>query len=318
MRRLIVLAVMLGGCTFATRPMLLNFTRSGPPTKTGWTKVVTNSFTLATDFSPGTAQEAAQDIAGELAGIEAAFGNTQPRFETELDVVVYSNGIDFEDRFGRNIMGVTRPEPRRNRHFVYLWGRPTRWVHHNMVGQSESSGSILRQALAHVVLARQISITVLPKWLMYGMGGYVENFAWSEDGKSIELGAVNTDKLLYYRNDRSIGFTDVTEPQHDHPGQEEAYRYAFEGYCWALVFTAVNTHPQGLGKYLAAVANGEPADPTMIFDGATPEVIDQEVEQFILRGRFSLRTVPVDSHPLAATVSAISDEELKHFSPPPR
>src|SRR2546429_7331525 len=102
--RLLPALMLLGGCTFATRPMLLKFQREPGGSKTGWTKVVTSSFTLVTDFSPGTAQEAAQDIAGELAGIESAFGNTAPRFETRLAVVVYSNGIDFEDRFGRNVI----------------------------------------------------------------------------------------------------------------------------------------------------------------------------------------------------------------------
>jgi hypothetical protein len=318
MARLLVVLALSSGCTFATRPMLLKFERDGTPNQTGWTHVVTSSFTLATDFSAGVSQEAAQDIAGELAAVEAAFGNTAPRFETRLNVVLYQNGIDFEVRFGRELQAATRLDPTSNEHTVFLWGLPTRWVHHNMVGQAESSGSVLRQTLTHVVLARQISMTVLPQWLMHGLGGYVETFAWSDDGKSIELGAVNSTLLGWYRRDRSLGFNDATGPQHGHPGQEEAYLHAFDGYSWALVYTAINQRPQQLGNYIAALANGNPADPTMIFDGASPDAIDQEIEQFILRGHFALRTVAVETHELTAKVGPVSEQELTHLSPPPR
>ena len=310
--------VTLTGCTFATRPVLLKFRREGTASPTGWVKVVTSHFTLATDFSASTAQEAAQDIAAELAAMESAFGNTAPRFETKLNIVVYENGIDFENRFGRELAAATRVYPRENEHLVYLWGRPTRWVHHNMVGQAVSTGSQLRWTLANVVLARQISITVLPAWLVHGMGGYLETLAWSEDGRTIELGAVNSTLLDQYRRDRSLGFNDATGPQHDHPGQEEAYLRAFEGYSWALVYTAINTHPKGVGQYLAALASGDSADPTIMFEGASPEGIDQEVEQFILRGHFSLRQVHVETNPLEAVVAPVSEAELAHLSPPPR
>ncbi|MBK7857057.1 MAG: hypothetical protein IPJ65_00275 [Archangiaceae bacterium] len=314
----LVLAGCCSACSFATRPTLLRFEREGAAAPSGWTRVETSSFTLVTDFSPGTAQEAAQDIAAELAAVEAAFGNTAPRFENKVEVVLYQNGIDFEDRFGREMVAASRLLPETNEHAIYLWGRPTRWVHHNMVGQAVSTGSQLRQMLAHIVLARQISSTVLPKWLMYGLGGYVETLAWSDDGKNIELGALNVSSLEKYRRDRSLGFSDVTAPQVEHPLQQEAYLRAFEGYCWALVYTAVNTHPAGLGRYLAALTNTEPADPSLMFDGATPEAIDKEVEQFMLRGSFALRTVAVDTHELTAKVGPLPPNELARLNPAPR
>lgn len=309
MRRLLPL-LFLSSCTIATRPALLKFEKESARSKTGWTRVESPAFTLLTDFSPGTAQEAAQDIAGELAAVESAFGNSAPRFETKLVVVVYSNGIDFEERFGRWRRSFTRLDPGASRHFLYLWGRPTRWVHHNMVGASESSGSTLRQVLAHAVLARMISITVLPQWLMYGLGGYVETLAWSEDGRSIELGAINTTLLAQYQRDNSLGFSDVIGPQQEHPLQEEAYLRAYEGYCWAVVHTAINLHPGGLAKYLAALADGGPADPTIMFDGASPEAIDTEVQRFMRSGRFTLRTVPVEAHVVTAKVGPVPENEL--------
>jgi hypothetical protein len=245
------------------------------------------------------------------------FGNTAPRFDNKLVIVVYQNGIDFERRFGRQYPSHTVLDPKTQEHRVYLWGRATRWVNHNMVGQAESRGSVLRQALTHTVLARQISVTVLPVWLMHGLGGYVEPLAWAEDGSTVELGAQNATLKAQYTRDHLLGFTDVTGPQHFHPFQQEAYLKAFDGYCWALIFTAINLHPKELGEYLAALGAGLPADPTMIFGGLSPEAIDQEVQQFIQRGRYSLRTVKVEPHLLLAKVSPVTEEELAYYSPPP-
>jgi hypothetical protein len=302
-------------CTLATRPELLRFEIGPGATASGWRKYEAPAFTLVTDLSDGDARDAAQKIASELVAIEAAFGHLPPPYPSRLEVIVYANGLDYEARFDRHSRMNVRLDAEHGRQRVYLWGRPANWAPQHMVGQYAGGAAILRQALARAVLDRQVPQARTPPWLAHGLALYFETLAWSDDGKSVEVGALNAPRLEQYHSHRAIGFDDVIAAPRPHPGQEQAFLSGFQGYSWALMHMLILERPQALEAYLAELKVGAAPDPHQLFGGATGDEIDRRVHQHVLALSFSLRQVPVTVPAGVAKVSAVTAEELASWSP---
>lgn len=305
----LLLAALFCSCTFATRPTLLTFTAETPHAASSWQRIETEAFTLVTDLPTGDAREAAQEIAAELSAVETAFGNAPPRYVHPLEVVVYADGKPFEALYGTGVAAVSRVDAADSRHTLVLWGRPTNFARHNMVGGIIAPGSPLRQALAHAVITRQLASP--PRWFLQGMASYLGTYAWSEEGALLELGARDQSLQTAYLKDRSVSFVDVTGPQHAHPGLEQSWARAYAGYCWALLYTAVSQHPEAVGRFMAALARGEDPEPASVFgDGFTPDDIDKAVHLAVRNGATALRQVPLHPKPMSATAFPVDASEL--------
>jgi len=310
--------MLLCGCSLAPLPQLLRIDSDPQAAATDWLAIEAPGFTLVTDLRPSLARDAAQELAAELAAIDAAFGDAPPRFDYALDVVVFANGLDFERRFGRDIGAVISRPSGEKRVIVQTWGSPDRWLRHPIEGSAVSPGSTMRFAIAEAVMGRQFPGHV-PRWFQFGMASYVETLEWSDDWKAISLGAVNGPMLQSYRRSRTVGFEEATAPRVPHPGQEQVYGLAYEGYCWALIYTAIHASPRGLNEYMQALAAGKPAEPSAVFDGKSAHDIDEQVEHFIRAAHAALRRVPVTLYGGGvARMRPLTEEELPRWVKPPR
>jgi hypothetical protein len=319
-RPAVLLAVScLAGCAATpVRPTLL---RIDPPAQANaaagrWERYDTPAFTLFTDLSRADADATAQALAAELAAVRAALDLKAPP-NSRFEIVVYASSRDFMDRFGPTVSAASRLDDADRHPILYLWGPPAHWDRNTLEGNFTSRGSVLRQTLAHAVLVQAVSPQPLPRWLMHGLGAYVETLAWSEDGQRVQLGALNTTLSTAYRKNRAVGFADVTGMPQPHPGGEQAYAQGYEGYCWALVFTLQDERPDMLKAYVSALAQGRAAAPDALFDGSKPEEIDAHVQKFLRKWEPRLRQVPVAQEGAVATVGDVTPEELARVSPAP-
>jgi tetratricopeptide (TPR) repeat protein len=258
---------------------------AGAGPETGWREVRTPHVVVQTDLVSADARRAALAVERTRAAMLAtAWGGARLSQPEHIEVVVFSDGLDFEHHFGRNVGGVFAHggyPPR-----AVLYGPPERWERRATLALEEST-SVLRHELAHHLAAyvyrRQ------PRWFSEGLAQFLETIRVSEDGRSALLGAINPDALRSYNAYRTLTVADALAWGGKLDARDEGATAGLYGLSWLIVHWLYNVHPKELGTFQSLLARGIDPDKAwkVAFGSLALEGIDAELNTYARHGSYA-------------------------------
>lgn len=312
MKRLVLIGLLvLPGCVTtagnALAPRTLEWdalpTGASP---TGWWRYETPRFELFTDLSPERGTEAVASVTRELLALSAIMGQASIRARTSIQVIVLSDGLEFERYFGRKVSGLVsrRPEDA----VVVLYGDPDRWQTRASL-KVETSSSLVTHELAHVVLGQYLPIE--PRWFAEGMAEFLETYAWVEGG-AIEIGRENLFAYRQYRANRTVGLENVAAWGNATREEGEAEGFARYGYCWALIHYLVNQEPERFAAILDTLGKATSNVDTLqqLLPGVAAGDLDKRVFGYMKTGEYSLFRLEVPRNLERAAQRPANDLEV--------
>jgi hypothetical protein len=270
-----------------------------------WRRVDTPHFIVRSDLDSKDTREAAVAIeATRDALISAAWPKFAFKNEQMTEVYVLANGLDFERFFGRKTAGLfVHASPP----MVFLYGTADRWELRRSA--HSPSNSILRHEMAHhlasLVYGRQ------PKWFSEGLAQFLEAVYYSEDGRSVVLGGVNTQAYLSYKAVRRVTLGEALTWDKGLVALSDREAAGLYGTSWFFVHWLYNTRPDALGRYEDELGKG--TDLVRAFDIAFPrfdvDTIDRELFEYQRHGKFS--EIPLPLIETRLSVDALREELLQ-------
>lgn len=259
--------------------------------ESGWREVRTPHVVLRTDLGSTDARRAALAIERTRAAMLAtAWRGSRLSQPEHIEVIVFSDGLEFEHHFGGRVSGVFKHGPYPPR--VFLFGTPDRWERRASVALEEST-SVLKHELAHHLAAffyrRQ------PRWFGEGLAQFLETIRVSEDGKSALMGAVNVEALKKYNRFRTLTVADALAWGGKLDARDEGTTHGLYGLSWLLVHWLYNVHPQEFGSFQTLLAKGIPPDKAWkgAFGSLALDGIDRELNEYARHGAYGEFTAPI-------------------------
>jgi hypothetical protein len=270
-----------------------------------WRRVDTPHFIVRTDLSSSNAREAGVAMeATRDALVSAAWPHYPFKAEPRTDVYVLANGLDFERYFGRHTAGIffhSSPP------MVFLYGSPDRWELRR--SSHAPVNSVLRHEMTHQLAAEVFPRQ--PRWFAEGLADFLEVAYYSDDGRSIVLGGVNTEAYLSYKSVRRVTLRDALDWDKGVASLGEREAAGLYGTSWFFVHWLYNTHPDQLGAFEDALGRG--TDPRQAFQAVFPkfdaDAVDRELYEYQKHGKFSIIEQPLVETKLSP--QSLRDELLK-------
>ena len=255
----------------------------------GWREIQSPHVRLRTDLGSRAAREATLAVERFRAEIIAAAWPraTLPAVD-RIEVVVYANGLDFEQQFGRRLGGVFFHEVPP---LAVLYGTPDRWERRANLATSETT-SVLRHELVHhlaaIVYRRQ------PRWFAEGLAQFLETIRPSSDGKALVLGAANLQAIRSYHAYRSVTVADALAWSGKLDGLPEGTVHGLYGLSWLMVHWLFNAHPAQFDQLQVLLAKGiDPAKAwKIILPGLGVSDLDAELYQYAKHGNYQEYLAP--------------------------
>jgi len=194
--------------------------------------------------------------------------------------------LEFERLFGGKTDGVFLQRPRPA---FYLYGEPDRW--RTLLALREAPTSRVNHEMAHM-LAAQV-FTHEPRWFAEGLAQFLETVHYSDDGRSVVVGAKNEGAMRMYMRARTVSLRNAfgwTEAPRALSDAEAAGLY---GTSWIFVHWLFATRPESFARYQKALASGvAPAAAwNDAFPGFDPDAANLELYHYAKFDRFETKVV---------------------------
>lgn len=262
-----VLGALLTGCAS-------NMT-SGSPSTAGWHELVTAHLVVQTDLSLTEARDSASLLEQLYRGLMAAAGTRAALPDgPPIQVVIFSNGIDFERLYGRTLSAVYQVDPKPR---VVSFGPPTRWAFRSSLGPSVPPNVVV--AAIAGILARRLHRGA-PPWFLSGVGSYFATLQIDPDSGTVLVGKGNVAGYQAYTGIRSLKVAQLM--RWDGKVDDKELTFAgYEGLSWATVQWLVDTRPSAVEAFSQAFAQG--LDSETAWRQAVPAVSLSEADQEIYK-----------------------------------
>lgn len=272
----------------------------------GWHELTTAHLRLDTDLGLSTAQEGAALLEQLYQGIIAAAWNGArlPKGEP-IQVVIFSNGIDFERIYGRNLWSVYRGG--RNARLV-TYGGPSRWEFRNTLNP-EGKSNVVVQGLTAILASRVYQSA--PPWFLTGLGTYFETLEIDPDAGKVLFGKVNMNEYQNYRGIRSL---DLTQLMAWDGGlkNDQLQRAGYQGLSWATIYWLINARPDSFEGLSQAFARGENQQTAWehALPGLSVSDANRELHQYMQHGNYAYGEVTIAKPSRALVDRALSEAEV--------
>jgi hypothetical protein len=254
-----------------------------------WRRVDTPHFVLRTDLGSADAREAGVAIeATRDALVSAAWPKFPFKAGPKTEVYILANGVDFERYFGRRTAGIffhSSPP------MVFLYGSASRWELRR--SSHDPVNSVLRHEMTHQLAAEVFARQ--PKWFAEGLADFLEVAYYSDDGRSIVLGGVNTEAYLSYKRVRRVTLRDALDWERGVASLSDTDAEGLYGTSWFFVHWLYNTHPEQLGRFEDELGRG--TEPRLAFERAfskfDADAVDRELFEYQRHGKFDVIEQPL-------------------------
>ncbi len=296
MRRAVERAVLLG--------MLLSGVARAD---SGWREIQAPHVVLRTDLGSGAAREAAlaaERFRAEI--IAAAWPRATLPAGDRIEMTVFSNGLDFEHHFGRNLAGVFFHEVPP---FAVMYGTPEKWEHRASLATPETT-SILRHELVHHLAASVYRRQ--PRWFAEGLAQFLETVRPGEDGKTVVVGAVNLEAIRKYNSFRSLRVADALAWSGKLDAMPEATVHGLYGLSWVMVHWLYNAHPAQFDQLQGLLAKGIDPDKAwkVILPGLNTPDVDDALNQYVKHGNYSEFLAPFTQPATPMKEAALTEADV--------
>ena len=255
----------------------------------GWREIRGPHVVLRTDHGSGNAKEAALAVERFRAQVIAAAWPRAPFPPADrVEVTVFSNGLDFERHFARNVGAVFFHDVPP---FAVLWGTPEKWENRASLATTETT-SILRHELVHHLAASVYRRQ--PRWFAEGLAQFLETVRPGDDGKTVVIGAANLEAMHKYNSFRSIRVADALAWSSKLDELPEATQHALYGVSWLMVHWMFNEHPAQFDQLQGLLSRGIDPDKAwkIILPGLNTPDIDGALNQYVKHGNYNEFAAP--------------------------
>ena len=262
-----------------------------------WRRVETPHFVLRTDLDQrearraGWALEATRDALISGAGTTFRFGNTQ------TEVYVLANGLEFERYFGKNTHGLfTHDGPPQ----LFLYGTAARWELRRTA--HVPTPSVLRHEMTHQLTAE--GFLLRPRWFSEGLAQFMEPIYYAEDQKHVVVGAINHQALRWYRATRTTKLADALDWTGSTSSLPEREIGGLYGVSWLFVHWLYHQRKAELYRFVEEMRKGTSPDRALRisfpdFDAASVDRDLFQYQEYMQFTRFDQNRFPLAETPIA-------------------